>query len=1010
MTSKRLKTTGQTSELPPSSPAACQLRPEEVAGWTVLQNMVLTEPGVCTDIDLFYRKDPPHLVSDSSAGLTMEGRAVVRLDTAFNVLPLQAMVRACRIGRLAVALSGYGAVEVTVFQSFAARSRERLLSETVVLSPDAESVFELADDVLIRRDGMLWLEFRAMDADERAVRVASARFLTDSKADPALRLAICRPHVDPTGLVPDAELDRLADWAARQGGRVSVLTCGGGAAAAPGLISLKPEPDSHAAHLALLSAARAQGFTHVVMLDPGSLIGPEALSRTLTCLSLLKDGPLAFGAATLDKSDAWLLADNGVQRQPDDRLVPVSAQVDLRNMQSILEIFDEALEASDEAPLIAQSGFLAFPLAALTGDPAGLLQRDRVGAEALSTFAEGTLQVNPMPGLLIRRDMAGRPAIDLMALQNLIFPEKGICTEVELFFHGHGGPVAHDDRADVVTIHHGAIASFDGYFNAFSVGKWHANTTMNGLWLGVSGRGRAEIKVFHAIPDRSWEVLATTIVTLSKAGEALIDLSTYPQAATTGVIFFDVRALSGDVVVSGARYLTAAQPDTSRKLALSITTFKREEQVEHTARRLAHYLDRCDFSAQMDCFIVDNGNSAKIIDHPKIRRIPNANLGGAGGFTRGLLEAEAQGYSHVLFMDDDASIPMEALHRTYAFLTLARDPKAAIAGAMINNTDKWRMWENGAVFDQKCKPLFSGTDLRDRQQMFAMEYESARTRSTKMYGGWWFFAFPVAQVRHHPFPFFVRGDDVNFSLANEFAITTLNGVVSFADDFIDKESPLTWYLDLRSHMVHHLTLDKMEVGPRALAWIGVSFFLRNIVKFQYETLEAVLMAWEHVLKGPEFFTQNADASGPRAAIKALVKTEAWQPLADLDTTEKAGFLDKRLGLRRRFYPFSLNGHFLPFYRFWGSRRVIPAWQRGHIDAAWGAYQLTFMNSTRDKGYVTRRNNIKALRLLTRLVAIWLRTVLGYRGLRAKYHGSYDRITTRDYWRGALSMPKVTPGE
>ena len=28
-----------------------------------------------------------------------------------------------------------------------------------------------------------------------------------------------------------------------------------------------------------------------------------------------------------------------------------------------------------------------------------------------------------------------------------------------------------------------------------------------------------------------------------------VDLSAYPQAATTGVIFFDVRALSGDVIV-----------------------------------------------------------------------------------------------------------------------------------------------------------------------------------------------------------------------------------------------------------------------------------------------------------------------------------------------------------------------------------------------------------------------------------------------------------------------------
>lgn len=975
-----------------------------MAGWTVLQNMVLSEPGVCTDIDLFYRKTPAKQVSDTSTGLTMEGRAVVRLDTAFNLLPLETLDKVCRLGRLAVALRGEGSVMVTVWQSFAARSRERILSETLRLSPEADAVFELDDTRLTRREGMLWLEFRAMDPEEQAVRVISARFLTDSAADPVLRLAICRPGADPTGSAPDAELDRLTDWAARQDGRVSVLTCGG--ASAPGRIVLPAVADTHAAHLALLTAAQGQGFTHALMLDPGSLIGPEVLSRTLTCLALLKDGPLALGAGTLDMSDAWLLADNGVQRQADDRLVPAAAQIDLRVLQSILETADEALdtgpEMGAETPFVAQSGFLAFPLAALKGDPARLLRRDRLGAGALSTLADGMLKVHPMPGLFIRRDVAGRPAIALMALQNLIFPEKGICTEVDLFFHGHG-PVAHDDRAGVVTVERHAVAMFDSYFNAFSVGKWHANCALNGLWLGVSGRGRVEVKVFHAIPERSWEVLATTVVTLSKTNETLIDLSAYPEGATTGVIFFEVRALSTGVIVSGARYLTAARPDPSRRLALSITTFKREEQVEHTARRLAHYLDRCDFSAQMDCFIVDNGNSAKIIDHPKIRRIPNANLGGAGGFTRGLLEAEAQGYSHVLFMDDDASIPMEALHRTYAFLTLATDPKAAIAGAMINNTDKWRMWENGAVFNKKCKPLFSGTDLRDRGQMFQMEYESARTRSAKMYGGWWFFAFPVAQVKHHPFPFFVRGDDVNFSLANEFAITTLNGVVSFADDFIDKESPLTWYLDLRSHMVHHLTLDKMEVGPRALARIGVNFFLRNIVKFQYETLEAVLMAWEHVLKGPEFFTQNADASGPRAAIKALIKTEAWTPLADLDTTEKAGFLDKRLGARRRFYPFSLNGHFLPFFRRWGSRRVIPAWQRGHIDAMWGACQLTFMNSTRDKGYVTRRDNIKALRLLTRLTVLWLRTVLGYRGLRAKYHGSYDKITTRDYWRGALSM-------
>ncbi len=111
-----------------------------------------------------------------------------------------------------------------------------------------------------------------------------------------------------------------------------------------------------------------------------------------------------------------------------------------------------------------------------------------------------------------------------------------------------------------------------------------------------------------------------------------------------------------------------------------------------------------------------------------------------------------------------------------------------------------------------------------------MEFTSAAQRSPKIYGGWWFFAFPIKQVTRYPFPFFVRGDDINFSLANDFHITTLNGVVSFAEDFSDKESPMTLYLDLRNHMVQHLTLEKMDNGTAEPCpdWPGL--FLAQLVQ------------------------------------------------------------------------------------------------------------------------------------------------------------------------------------
>ncbi len=973
---------------------AAMLAPAHVVGWQTLQHLTLSQPGVCTEPEMFYRTAGAVLVSESNGRVLLEPQSTIRFNTAFNVLGLEALQSACTLGRLALGLLGSGQVEVRVLQGLSGRSWERLICDIVMLDPMHEVLFDLSEKVAGTREGALWVELRACDATE-GVRLDAGRFLTSTPADTRLRLAICRPaRANVAGAArADRCLPRLLDWAAGKGEQVTVLQGIAGA-------------DALAAYAGMLTTARAQGFSHALLIDPDGAVAPETLDRTLAYLAIQGAETVALGASVMDVSEAWLLADNGLVRNSDGKPVPLFGGADLRDIHSVLDAGFEAVTDTEAGRILAQSRFLALKLSVFGTDIAADLVSERFGVGNLTVVQDALLTVHQMPGLMVRRDTYGHKVSGLITLQNLIFPEQGICTEAAMFYHANGA-VTFEERAEEILIGNGSTALFDSYFNALSLGKWHQSCALDGLWLGISGRGRVEIKVFHAIPDRSWELMATEVVSLSKGNEALVDLSHYPQNAVTGVIFFEVRAMGAGVAVSAARYLTHGAPNPDRKLALSITTFKREAQVENTARRLAHYLERAEFSDFLTVFIVDNGNSAAIAAHPQIRRITNANLGGAGGFTRGLLEATAAGYSHVLFMDDDASIPMEALHRTYAFLTLAKDPKAAIAGAMINNTDKWRMWENGAVFDRKCKPLYTGTDLRTREGVFGMEFDSARNRSTKMYGGWWFFAFPVAEIKRHPFPFFVRGDDVNFSLVNEFAITTLNGVVSFADDFIDKESPLTWYLDLRSHMVHHLTLDKMEVGGRQVAGIGVRFFLRNLVKFQYETIEAILMAWSHVLQGPDFFVKNADAAAPRAAIRKLTVTEAWQPVADLDLIEVAGFLDHRLRTRRRFYLLSMNGHFMPLYRFWGGRRVIPAWQRGHIDALWGANQLTFINSTRDKGYVTRRSNWKALTLTLRMIWLWLRLVLGYRSLRALYHRRYPEITTPDYWKGALALPDAT---
>src|SRR5690606_16287700 len=156
-------------------------------------------------------------------------------------------------------------------------------------------------------------------------------------------------------------------------------------------------------------------------------------------------------------------------------------------------------------------------------------------------------------------------------------------------------------------------------------------------------------------------------------GRLSVDLSHFAVNATAGAIFFEIRAIH-ETVLRAARFATADAPVRQPRLGICITTFRREAEVARTAARLDAFIEGSEFAAQMHAFVVDNGGTARIGTLAHVDRVANRNLGGAGGFARGMAEAEAWGFDHCLFMDDDAAFHMESIHRTMAFLSRARDP------------------------------------------------------------------------------------------------------------------------------------------------------------------------------------------------------------------------------------------------------------------------------------------------------------------------------------------------
>lgn len=581
------------------------------------------------------------------------------------------------------------------------------------------------------------------------------------------------------------------------------------------------------------------------------------------------------------------------------------------------------------------------------------------------------------------------------AIQPAIWPEAGISTETEPYLRLRG-PAGMSLTRGGVSFAPGGSAISDGYFNLFNLGKWRSLCGDLPFELQLQGSGRFQLTVMVAAQERSAARIFDEEVVLDGELRLPLDLSEADHPRT--VLYFELTALS-DGRLDDFAWATTAAPRQRPDLTLSVTTFRREAAVGDTIARFGAFRATSALRDHLRMIVVDNGRSLTLDPPEGVSIIPNENLGGAGGFSRGLLAAKEAGASHCLFMDDDASMHMGAVVRTWWFLAYTLDPRTAVAGAMINADLRWQIWENGAIFQLGCRPQFFGCDTRDPHQVFRMEYETTDPAPEGFYGGWWFFAFPIAQARHMPFPFFVRGDDVSFSLANDFRIVTLPGVVSFQESFTNKASPLTWYLDLRSHLAHHLSLPGKAVGWRQMQKMLVSFYLRTVLRFHYDSLSAVNLAIEDVLQGPQFFADNADMAQRRQVLKELTTTEAWQPVQRPPGVRRG----KSPRWLRAILLLTVNGHLLPLSNTLGTHLVVEAQHRDNYQELYGARQITFLNAQRTATYTVKRDRRRFWRESVRLLRNSLKLRKAYPQMRAQWQGEYDNLTSTGFWNDKLGL-------
>jgi galactofuranosylgalactofuranosylrhamnosyl-N-acetylglucosaminyl-diphospho-decaprenol beta-1,5/1,6-galactofuranosyltransferase len=588
-------------------------------------------------------------------------------------------------------------------------------------------------------------------------------------------------------------------------------------------------------------------------------------------------------------------------------------------------------------------------------------------------------------------------------VQRLIAPDPNINGEQDLFFH-RMGLAGYDQKAGNFYALCGAKIRFDSFFNAFPANAFDLQSS-NRLEVHIQAKGKCILELILVRYDKSWDQLFHAIVDCHGHRE-IIDV---PQVSLDGLIYARFVAID-DLIIKAIDYVIRGPVHNKVKVTGVITTFKRNEAVQKTSDRLEEYFSKnAELSNDFNLIVVDNGGDTDSISFLNGRVIKNKNYGGAGGFTRGLLEAVKGGTStHVLFMDDDAVFFPEILRRTISILRYTTNPELAISGSMITESQKWRMWEASATFNTRCMPIHNGRNLRRFDEVLATSHISA---NDNRYGGWWYFCFPIDSVKTWPFPFFVRGDDICFSLANNFTILNVPGIASHQEDFFAKQSPMTVYLDMRYHLVAHLMFERLELSKADLKKMMQGYFDRFNNAYHYESAEALIMAIEDVLKGEEFWEDNLDMAQRRKDLAALTVNERLVTPLEFARDNAADHSPKRnRGKWRSLWrKLTFNGHILPAKFFYSKGVLFPldlrADARGSFRRRW---TVTFDVGSRT-GYICHINKARYFANRRRFKTVMKRLLDNYDAQKEAYRRNGLTMTTRAAWETRLGMPSASDG-
>jgi galactofuranosylgalactofuranosylrhamnosyl-N-acetylglucosaminyl-diphospho-decaprenol beta-1,5/1,6-galactofuranosyltransferase len=451
-------------------------------------------------------------------------------------------------------------------------------------------------------------------------------------------------------------------------------------------------------------------------------------------------------------------------------------------------------------------------------------------------------------------------------LQRVILPRDEDPLDVRpLYLDEPENVHSHVSSRRSVTVPASAKVSFASYFNAFPASYWKRWTTVDEVVLRLSVRGSGRVDVYRSKPTGDIIHLEGHPVRSPKQVtnlELRVSLTPFEDG---GWIWFDVFTDDSTLEIKEAAW-TTDKDLPEQKVAIGMTTMRPVDAVI-ALRALGE--DPAVLDVVEKVFVADQGaqkvrdtvgyaEAAKLLGD-KLQIIEQENLGGSGGFTRGLYEAiEHTDVDQIMLMDDDIRLEPDAVLRSNAFARAAAQP-VIVGSHMLNLQARARLHSMGEVVDlATCywREAPGAVTDHDFGTESLRETEELHTRINSTYNGWWMCLFPreVVQRTGYPLPLFIKWDDAEYSLRaleNGFPTVSLPGSAVWHMPWTDKNDATDWqaYFHTRNRLVMAALHSPYDVRSTLLKQ-GLKLSLRHLLSMEYSTVAIQQKAIEDFLAGP----------------------------------------------------------------------------------------------------------------------------------------------------------------